>query len=146
MKSLPNLIQVAALAALMCCASACSQAWRDDRRAATYADRIENSEAVSAEEYSEMVTFYCRALDRSLDKLKPLHDAHAAAVASGDTAMIAKTERQLTVETESVARDTKNVSRLGSQLFNHLGALPDTTRHRLLSYLSGIYDRYSNSK
>lgn len=137
-------ILVIVLAAVGLMAFSCSQTWSDNRQAAVYADRIETSEAVSAEEYSEMVTFYCQALDRTLANLKPFHEAHVAAIESGDTALIAKTGRELTDKTESSARDSKNVKRLGTQLFNHMGELPDTTRHRLLTYLADVYSRYSD--
>ena len=49
--------------------SACSGAGRENRRAAAYADKIEQSESVTADEYSEMVSFYCSAIDHSVSSL-----------------------------------------------------------------------------
>ncbi|MDE6513178.1 MAG: hypothetical protein K2L05_03215 [Muribaculaceae bacterium] len=140
MKNTPAIL----LAATLLLASACSSGWNDNRRAANYADRIEDAEAVSASEYSEMVTFYCSALDRTLQELQPYHEAHAKALNSGDTAQVAKTQRELTEKTEQLATGRKHLKRLGTALFLHMGELPDTTRHRLLTHLAGIRTHYQN--
>lgn len=132
------------LAATLLLATACSSGWNDNRRAARYADRIEDAETVSADEYSEMVTFYCGALDRTLQELQPYHEAHAKALDSGDTAQVAKTQRELSDKTDRMANERKHLKRLGSDLFLHMSELPDTTRHRLLSHLADIRTRYRN--
>lgn len=132
------------LAATLLLATACSSGWNDNRRAARYADRIEDAETVSADEYSEMVTFYCGALDRTLQELQPYHEAHAKALDSGDTAQMAKTQRELSDKTDRMANERKHLKRLGSDLFLHMSELPDTTRHRLLSHLADIRTRYRN--
>lgn len=132
------------LAATLLLTTACSSGWNDNRRAARYADRIEDAEAVSADEYSEMVTFYCGALDRTLQELQPYHEAHAKALDSGDTAQVAKTQRELSDKTDRMANERKHLKRLGSDLFLHMSELPDTTRHRLLSHLADIRTRYRN--
>lgn len=123
--------------------NACSGAWSENRRAAAYADKIEKSESVTADEYSEMVSFYCSAIDNALDELRPYHEAHSRAIEESDSARIAATANELTDKTEAVSAKRENVRRLGSQLFVHLGDMPDTTRHRLLNYLSGLQTRYS---
>lgn len=123
--------------------SACSGARRENRRAAAYADKIEKSEGVTADEYSEMVSFYCTAIDHALEELRPYHEAHAAALEGTDTARVAATARELTEKTEKASRDRKDVKRLGHHLFVHMADMPDTTRHRLLTYLSDLQTRYS---
>lgn len=123
--------------------SSCSGAGRENRRAAAYADKIEQSESVTADEYSEMVSFYCTAIDHALDELRPYHEAHAAALDGDDRERIEATARELTDKTEKVSQQRKDVKRLGHHLFVHMADMPDTTRHRLLNYLSGIQARYS---
>lgn len=123
---------------------ACTTAARDNRTAAAYADQIEKSEGVTADEYSEMVSFYCSAMDRALDELRPYHEAHAQALEGTDTARVARTERELTDKTNEVSANRSDVRRLGSHLFVHLADMPDTTRHRLLTYLSDLHSRFSD--
>ncbi len=135
-------LTLTAAALMLLLAAACTAAWSDNRRAAKYADRIEDAETVSAQEYSEMVSFYCAALDRTLDELEPYHRAHAKAIDGGDTAQVAKTKRQLSDKTDRVAADRKHLKRLGTDLFLHMSELPDTTRYRLLSHLADIRSRY----
>lgn len=135
---------LALAAIILVAATACSNLQRDNRRAAKYADRIEDSEAVTADEYSEMVSFYCEALDRTLSELQPYHDAHVKAIDSGDTALVAKTKRDLTDKTDRIAADSNDLRRLGTGLFLHMNELPDSTRHRLLSYLADLRLRYSD--
>lgn len=132
------------IAAGLLLTTACSNLQRDNRRAAEYADRIESTEAITADEYSEMVSFYCAALDRTLGELQPYHDAHAKAIDSGDTALVAKTKRELTDKTDRIASDSKHIQRLGTNLFLHMSEIPDTTRHRLLSYMADLRTRYQN--
>lgn len=122
--------------------SACSEAWRENRRAEIYADRIEDSEAVTAQEYSEMVSFYCGSIDRALDELKPYHQAHADAIAGGNTSEISRTAAVLTDKTEEISAERQQVKRLGTTLYKHITEIPDTTRQRLVGYLKGIKAKY----
>lgn len=122
----------------------CSAGWRDNRRAAAYADKIEHAESITADEYSEMVSFYCSAMDRTLEELRPYHEAHARALESTDSARVADTERELTDKTAEVSANRSDVRRLGSRLFVHLADMPDSTRRRLLTYLSDLHSRYSD--
>ena len=135
---------LSALVATLLLATACSSGWNDNRRAAKYADRIEDAEAVSADEYSEMVSFYCDALDRTLKELQPYHEAHARALDGGDTAQVAKTQRELTDKTEQLTNGRQHLTRLGTDLFIHMGEIPDSIRYRLLSHLADIRTRYQN--
>lgn len=135
--------KIAALAFCALLLGACS-GWRDNRKAAAYADRLEQAESVSAEEYAEMVDFYCAALDRTFAELEPVAKEHADAVNRGDSIHAAKTEKKLSEKTAEMSADRKDLTRLGSQLLRHVGQLPDSTRTRLFDYITSVSDRYSD--
>lgn len=124
--------------------AACSGAWSDNRKAASYADRIEKGESISAEDYVEIVEFYCQAIDRGLAELAPLDKEHSRAVDSGNHELAARTSKALARKSAEVAAKRKDLTRLGSQLYIHLNELPDSTRARLIDYLSSLNSRYTN--
>lgn len=133
------------LGSLLLLLGACSDAARDDRRAAGYADRLERGETVSAEEYSEIVSFYCGALDRAFAELEPPAREHARMVDSGaDPDEIEKSAAKLLQKVAKVQAGRKNITRLGSALVMKMPAMPDTTRSRLVRYVSDVSTRYSD--
>lgn len=123
--------------------NACSGVWRENRRASAYADKIEQSEGVTAYEYSEMVSFYCTAIDHALEELRPYHEAHAAALEGANREKVSATERELTDKTRKVAESRKDVTRLGTRLLEHMTDMPDTTSRRLRNYIFSLHSRYS---
>lgn len=123
---------------------ACSEAWRDNKKAAGYADRLEQADPLTAQEYTEIVDFYCAALDRAFAELEPTVAEYAEAVNKGDTIRAEKASQRLTEQVASTAAERKDLTRLGSQLTVNLHQLPDSTCTRLIKYISSIYVRYSD--
>lgn len=123
---------------------ACSEARRDNKKAAGYADRLEQAESLPAQEYAEIVDFYCAALDRAFAELEPAADDCAEALDSGDVERAKKASQRLSEQVASVAAERKDLTRLGTQLTAHLHQLPDSTRTRLLQYIASVSTRYSN--
>jgi len=128
----------------MLLAGACSEARRDNNKAAGYADRLEQAGTLTAQEYAEIVDFYCEALDRAFAELEPTATEYAEAVDNGDTERAEKASRRLTEQVASTAAGRKDLTRLGTQLTAHLHQLPDSTRTRLLQYIASISTRYSD--
>lgn len=117
-----------AAALMLLSLGACSQAASDNRRADSYADRLEQAESVSALEYAEIVAFYCDAIDRAL-----------AEVASDTTA----TDDELHSRAEAARLKRPGLTRLGNALFTSMPLMPDSTRHTLISRLGELTERYA---
>lgn len=141
MKRLPLIIAIAGCALL---SGACSRSWRDNHKAAGYADRLEQGETIAAEDYAEIVEFYCGAIDRGLAEMEPLNREHARAVDGGDHELAARTSKALSQKSAEIAAERKDLVRLGSHLYMRLDQMPDSVRARLINYLAGLNTRYSN--
>ncbi len=122
----------------------CSQGQRDDRRAGLYADKLERGEAVSAQDYAEMVSFYCDALDNTLEEIEPAAKAHAAALKAGDSLRIVDTAAELNEVSTKAHQKRQNLVRLGKGLQYHMADIPDSTRTRLTDHILKITLRYAN--
>lgn len=122
----------------------CSQAQRDDRQAGLYAEQLERGEAVSAQDYADMVSFYCDALDHTLEEIEPAAKAHAAALNANDSLRITTTATDLNQATAKAHEKRKNLVRLGKNLQYHMANIPDSTRNRLTDHILKITLRYSN--
>lgn len=137
-------LKITLLACCMLLLGACTRAQLNNRKAAGMADRLEQGESISAADYSEMVEFYCTTLDRALGELEPLAREHAAAVDKGDTELSARTASKLQNKTAEVQSKNKELTRLGSQLFNHISLMPDSIRTNLLNHIREVSTRYSD--
>lgn len=140
MKKQLSLILVAAAAALLL--GGCTAASRDNRQAGIYAEQLERGEEVSAEEYSKMVTFYCDALDRTLQEIEPAAKKHAAALESNDADAIKKTADELDKTSARVHHERENLIRLGSGLQRNFEQLPDSVRQRLSDHIIAVTLRF----
>lgn len=129
---------------LMIALAGCTSAQRDDRQAGLYAERLERGEAVSADEYAEMVEFYCSALDRTLDEIEPAARAHAEALESADSVRVVETAMALDKAASEAHKRRENLIRLGSGLQRNFVFLPDSLQRRLTDHILAVTLRYSD--
>lgn len=124
----------------------CSSGARQERQAELYAERLESGETIAAEEYSDMVSFYCRSLDNMLAEIDPVARKHADAVDSGDEQKAQLTAKELNDKTAEMADKHKAVGRLGQGLHRHMSQLPDSAREQLINHILEISLHYANFK
>lgn len=142
---LPKLCSLLLCSLTLTVVSACSASYSDNRKAADYAERLETGEAISADEYSEIVTFYCNALDRAFSEMEPAARAHADAVEAGsDQELIERTAEDLKRKAAEAGERRRNLTRLGNALFLAMPQLPDSARTSLVTYLQSVSSRYSD--
>lgn len=139
-----SIVKYSLSALLLLLVGACSNVAGDDSRAAAYADRLEQGEAVSAEEYAEMVDFYCNVLNRFDAEIEPLAAAYVETIGSGDSEAVAIALEDLFNAVAQLDADNPNVVRLGNYLVQHAEQMPDDVREKLESCLQSFISHYSN--
>lgn len=115
-----------------------------NHQAGTYVKQLRSGEPVSAQEYAEMVDFYCEALDDILDELEPYHRKLSDAIDSGNTELTEQHAEALQRAQGKLIDKNRNVTELGSELAMRMPLMPDSTRLRLFRHIADISTRYSN--
>ncbi len=110
-----------------------------DERAENYISRLESAQAITAEEYADMVEFYGNSIDRRFDRLEPLIRDYTRALDAGDTVAARQAGAAIQARVDSLAATP--VVRLGHALAARLTSMPDSTRARFAAHLRAVHRR-----
>ena len=126
---------------LLILSAACARE-SDNDKAQRFADTLAAVDRAEARDYEEIVSFYCRQIDRLLDDLKPHCDAYSRAASSGNDQQIADAETALKAAVAQSAAENPGVLNLGTALQRHLLQMPDDQRLLLTTHFQSLSQKF----